>query len=463
MRLPTKSLGMISGLQKFRSLPSVFIGYSSQQKGYKCLHIPSGRVYVSWHVVFNEDIFPFGSVITPTDQPSSSSFVSCSMTLGVLPQSLSCPVSVNFVGPSNTSLRSSSLLLSTNHRPPIDIFSTSTNPPLNPIDPCPHDVPVTPVLPAQSPIVISLPTNTSPAPIIAKGIPHWEKAMQAEHLALIKNDTWTLVSPSPEQHVTNCKWVFRVKKNPDGSFQKCKAQLVATGVTQQYDIDYFDTFRPVVKATTIRVVLQLAVSKNWSTRQIDVNNAFLHGLLTEQVFMKQPPGFKDDVHPQYVCKLNKAIYGLKQAPRAWFHNLSSRLALGFTSSSADSSLFIRIHNKYFIFILVYVDDILITGDSDSDIQQVIAQLHAEFALKDLGNIHHFLGVQVTSTAAGLHLSQSTYVSEVLQRVNMDGAKPINNPSQLSNSSSTLADPFPDVTKFRSIVGALQYKPSLVLT
>ncbi|GAA0169681.1 transmembrane signal receptor [Lithospermum erythrorhizon] len=173
--------------------------------------------------------------------------------------------------------------------------------------------------------------------------------------------------------------------------------------------------------------------------------------------MNQTPSFKDDVHPQYVCKLNKAIYGVKQAARAWFHKLSSRLlTLGFTSSSADSSLFIQIHNNYSMFILVYVTNILITGDSDSDIQQVIAQLHAEFASKDLGNIHHFLGVHVTSTAAGLYLSQSTYVSEVLQKVNMDGAKPINNPSQLSNSSSTLADPFPDVTKYKSIVGALQY-------
>ncbi|GAA0169682.1 hypothetical protein LIER_24112 [Lithospermum erythrorhizon] len=259
-RFPTKSLGMISPLQKvstrvpdynflkvygcqcfpylrpynnhklkFRSLPCVFIGYSSQHKGYKYLHIPSGRVYVSGHVVFNEDIYPFASAITPTDQPPSSSFVSCPMTSGVLSQSLSCHVSVNSFGLSNTSpLRSSSLLLSTNHRPPIDIFSTSTNPPLNPIDPCPHDVPV---LPTQSPIVTSLPTNTSPAPIIAsqspshymvtrsqinslkprvfqarkhplqsemvkptsysqaKEIPHWQKAMQAEHLALIKNDT----------------------------------------------------------------------------------------------------------------------------------------------------------------------------------------------------------------------------------------------------------------------------------
>ncbi|GAA0163394.1 transmembrane signal receptor [Lithospermum erythrorhizon] len=140
--------------------------------------------------------------------------------------------------------------------------------------------------------------------------------MQLEHDALMQNNTWTLVPTPLDQNVINCKWIYDVKKNTDGSFQKCKACLVATGITQKYDIDYFETFSLVVKSTTIRVVLTMAPSLGWIVRQVDVNNAFLHGILSEDIYMKQPPGFKNSQCPHYVFKLNKAIYGLKQVPRA---------------------------------------------------------------------------------------------------------------------------------------------------
>ncbi|GAA0150584.1 transmembrane signal receptor [Lithospermum erythrorhizon] len=156
---------------------------------------------------------------------------------------------------------------------------------------------------------------------------------------------------------------------------------------------------------------QLVVYNRWSIRQIDINNAFLHGVLTEQVFMKQPPGFKDATHPQHVCNMNKGNIWAETNFRAWFYRLSSRLLdLGFTSSTTDCSHFIRITNTHSMFILVYLDDILITGNSTCEIQQVIDKLHAEFSLKDLGSIHHFLGVQVLSTVSGLHLSQTTSFS-----------------------------------------------------
>ena len=145
----------------------------------------------------------------------------------------------------------------------------------------------------------------------------------------------------PGQNVIGSRWVFKVKEKPDGTVDKFKARLVAQGFTQKYSVDYLDTFSPVVKSVTVRLVLAIAVSRGWSMRQLDISNAFLHGDLTETAYMKQPPGFEDRRYPGYVRKLNKAIYGLKQSPRAWYSRLSDRLQqLGFVPSRADTSLFI---------------------------------------------------------------------------------------------------------------------------
>ena len=143
---------------------------------------------------------------------------------------------------------------------------------------------------------------------------NWKQAMNSEYEALMRNKTWHLVPPQRGTNVIGCKWVYKIKRKSDGSLDRYKARLVAKGFKQRYGIDYEDTFSPVIKAATIRVILSLAVSCGWSLRQLDVQNAFLHGLLEEDVYMHQPPGFEDPNRPNYVCKLDKALYGLKQAP-----------------------------------------------------------------------------------------------------------------------------------------------------
>jgi histone deacetylase 1/2 len=140
--------------------------------------------------------------------------------------------------------------------------------------------------------------------------------MDKEYSALMKNKTWHLVPPNQSMNIIDCKWVYKVKRNAYGTLERYKARLVAKGFKQQYGIDYEETFNPVVKAATIRLVLSIAVAKGWSLRQLDVQNAFLHGMLDEDVYMRQPPGYEDGQRQQYVCKLDKALYGLKQAPRA---------------------------------------------------------------------------------------------------------------------------------------------------
>jgi len=221
--------------------------------------------------------------------------------------------------------------------------------------------------------------------------PRWRAAMQEEYDALMRNQTWHLTSSKKCSNLIDCKWVFKVKKKADGTIDRYKARLVAKGFKQRYGIDYEDTFSPVVKIATIRLVLSIAVSRGWCLRQLDVQNAFLHGVLEEEVYMKQPPGFEKGNEQHLVCRLDKAIYGLKQAPRAWYSRLSTKLIdLGFKTSKSDTSLFIYKKGQVKIFMLIYVDDIIVTGCSQETIEALLQDLKKEFALKDLGDLHYFL-------------------------------------------------------------------------
>jgi hypothetical protein len=163
--------------------------------------------------------------------------------------------------------------------------------------------------------------------------------MSFELTALMRHDTWELVPCSDSIKSVGCKWVFRVKHHPDGSINIFKALLVAKGYNQRLDLDYTNTFNPVVKPATIQPILTIVVMHGWSLQQMDVYNAFLHGDLFETIFMLQPPGFKDSTKPHHVCHLKKAIYGLKQAPKAWFTTFKAAITqLYFLQSKADPSL-----------------------------------------------------------------------------------------------------------------------------
>lgn len=258
--------------------------------------------------------------------------------------------------------------------------------------------------------------------------------MQEEFDALIRNKTWHLVPARRGMNIVDCKWVFKVKQNADGSVERYKARLVAKGFRQRYGLDYEDTFSPVIKPTTVRLLLSLAVSRKWSIRQADVKNAFLNGVLQEDVYMQQPPGFENSVHPSHVCKLDKAIYGLKQAPRAWFSKLSSHLcALQFVPSKADSSLFIYNSPQLTMYVLVYVDDLIIISSSAAATDALLQKLNAAFAIKDLGALNYFLGIEVHTTPGGLILSQKKYITDLLQKTNMTLCRPVSTPMSSSEN------------------------------
>jgi histone deacetylase 1/2 len=188
----------------------------------------------------------------------------------------------------------------------------------------------------------------------------------------MENKTWHLVPPSSNKDLIDCKWVYRLKRKADGTIDRYKARLVAKCFKQRYGIDYEDTFSPIVKIATIRTVLALSVSRGWSLRQLDVKNVFLHGVLEEEVYMRQPPGFENPDVPNYICKLDKALYGLKQAPRAWYSRLSTKLCdLGFVPSKTDTSLFLFHNEGITIFLLIYVVDIIVTSSSDYAISALL--------------------------------------------------------------------------------------------
>ncbi|CAL2247735.1 unnamed protein product [Prunus armeniaca] len=285
----------------------------------------------------------------------------------------------------------------------------------------------------------------------------WKQAMFDEYHAPLQQGTWTLVPPSPLLNTVGCKWVFRIKQRSDGTIERYKARLVAKGFHQQSGIDYFDTFSHVVKPTTVRTVLCLAISFGWPLRQLDVNNAFLHGSLSENVYMRQPPGFADPHRPNHVCKLHKAIYGLKQAPRAWFQRFSFLLRVGFTQSQADNSMFVC-HDQFSVMILLlYVDDIILTGSDSPHLLIFLRTLGTEFDIKDLGRLHYFLGVEVHYHPTSIHLTQNKYTIDLLKRSNLLDCKPVSTPmtskGSLSRTNGTLLG---DPTPYRQMVGALQY-------
>jgi len=286
----------------------------------------------------------------------------------------------------------------------------------------------------------------------------WKQAMQEEIQALHDNGTWTLVTYHSSMNLVSSRWVYKIKRRADGSVERYKARLVALGFTQQEGIDYSETFSPVIKPTTVRLVLTIAISNGRSLHQLDVHNAFLNGILQEEVYMDQPPGFVHSDFPTHVCRLHKSLYGLKQAPRAWYKRLSDfLLSIGFQASKADTSLFILFYGGGLFYLLVYVEDILLTRSNSELLHKLINLLSSEFKLRDLGMVHYFLGIEVKPTFMGILLSQQKYATDIISRAGMSSCKPVDTPSSPSSALTTQSGaPYSDSTKYRQIVGALQY-------
>jgi hypothetical protein len=557
---------------EFISKECTFLGYSNIHKGFKCLDISTGRVYISQDVTFDENIFPFSQLhpnagtklhseilllpssliprellhkgvssldnpganipnpdkqnsgdvsgvqvaftngtqseadlvpvlITPSTCPRlEADSIPCGLTHGLVVPDPATPQSLDTAPKVDLTATTSSLLLGTT--PGVDVApnmlqgsstphtsvgssqdvaarGTNTNTDQQQV-PAPSDQ-----LQASSSALVNqrphtrlqggirkprkytddtirygmLASSSEPTSSIkALKDVNWKKAMDAEFDALVKNKTWHLVQPQKGVNVIDYKWVYKIKRKADGNLDRYKARLVAKGFKEQYVIDYEETFSPVVKSATLRVILSLAVSKGWVMRQLDVQNAFLH--LEEEVYMRQPPGFEDISRLNYICKLDKALYGLKQAPRAWYARLSAKLLqLGFKISKADNSLFFLQNSEVTMFVLVYVDDIIVTGSKPLVVTSLLEKLHDNFALKALGGLHYFLGIEVSKARDGIVLSQHKYAGDLLKRAGMGACKPASTPlatgGKLAAHRGNLLE-LNDALQYRILVGALQH-------
>jgi len=242
-----------------------------------------------------------------------------------------------------------------------------------------------------------------------------------------------------------------------GSIERFKVRLVAKGYNQIEGLDYFDTYSPVAKLTTIRLVIALACIHHWFIHQLDVTNAFLHGELQEDVYMQLPLGIKAS-KPNQVCKLVKSLYGLKQANRKWYERLTTLLlAQGYKHANSDHSLFTKSSSDTFTIILVYVDDIILVGNSMSEFTTNKSILHAYFKIKDLGQLKYFFGLEVAHSQQGISLCHRKYCLDLLTDSGLTYSKPVSTPSdpsvKLHHDSSP---PYEDTSSYRRLIGRLLY-------
>ncbi|CAN6542484.1 unnamed protein product [Malus baccata var. baccata] len=261
-------------------------------------------------------------------------------------------------------------------------------------------------------------------------MPDWQDAMTKELQALNDNQTWSVVDLPNGKKVVGSRWIYKTKFNSNGSIEKHKARLVAQGFTQTYGIDYKETFAPVTKMNTVRVLLYVAVNNAWPLFQMDVKNAFLHGDLEKEMYMKLPLGHPRENEPNKVYRLHKAIYGLKQSPRAC---IAGKLV-----------------------VLIYVDNLIITGDNISEIKMLKQSLHQKFAIKDLGPLKYFLRIEVATSSKALFLNQRKYVLDILDEANMMECKPAPTPLASKLQWHEKGEPLSNPSVYQRMVGKLIY-------
>ena len=287
---------------------------------------------------------------------------------------------------------------------------------------------------------------------------NWILAMQEELNQFSKLDVWELVPCPKDTNIIGTKWIFKNKMDENGTIVRNKARLVAQGYTQVEGIDFDETFAPVARLESIRLLLAIACFMRFKLFQMDVKSAFLNGVLQEEVFVAQPKGFEDPKHPTYVYRLKKALYGLKQAPRAWYDRLTSYLIKKkFTRGGVDKTLFVRRVDKNFVVAQVYVDDIVFGSTCENLTHEFVQNMKSEFEMSMVGELNFFLGLQIHQLDDGIFISQTKYAKDLIKKFGLESAKhaktPMSTTCKLTKDSSGI-----DVehTLYRSMIGSLLY-------
>lgn len=287
----------------------------------------------------------------------------------------------------------------------------------------------------------------------------WINAMNDELTSLNNNNTWQIVPLPNGKTIVGSKWIFKIKYNADESIMKYKARVVAQGFSQKYGQDYDEVFAPVVKPTTIRILLNIASKENMEVIHYDFKTAFLNATLNEEIYMKPPDGMKNEV-TNGVCKLNKSIYGLKQAAKLWNNTIDDLLKqLGFKAGEMDSCLYYK-DEKEKMYVLVYVDDILIACKNLDLIKEVEHEIKTRYNIDCLGNIKYYLGIEIIKDYKGIyHLHQKSYIMKILKLYNMETAKSSRIPMDVNyfkNETIENKVAFENPEIYRSAIGKLLY-------
>ena len=290
---------------------------------------------------------------------------------------------------------------------------------------------------------------------------HWKAAMQTEMMSLKENDVWDLVKLPADKKVVGSKWVYKVKTGTDGSVQRYKARLVAQGFTQKYGTDFDETFCPVVRQESLRLLMALSVQHGLTLHQFDVTTAFLNGTLDEEVYMQQPQGFTCQGKEELVCKLKKSIYGLKQSPRCWNSTLDAYLKkLGFVQTASDPCIYYQKTDKDIVYIGVYVDNIILAGRDEKRLQEIKGDFSKKFDIKDLGELKYFLGMKVVQDKGNnyIWIGQPAYTKNLLKSYGMQDSNPTSTPVDVNSKLQPAKDTDEPLnqTKYQSAVGSLMY-------
>lgn len=288
----------------------------------------------------------------------------------------------------------------------------------------------------------------------------WKTSMQEEFESLIKNNTWTMVELPENKTAIGCRWVYSVKQNPDGSVERFKSRLVAKGCSQRQGIDYDETFSPVVRHATIRMVIALAAKMKLHLHQMDVTTAYLHSELTDEVYMKQPDGYVDIRNPNSVLKLNKAIYGLKQSGRAWNTKLDAVLRkIDFLPCVNEPCLYYK-NGDSLNLIAVYVDDLILASSNKNELLQIKAKIAEELDVVDKGMMSFFLGMEVErdGEVGDIYIGQQKYIKDLLSRYDMTDCRKVATPLDVGFKVTKEIKDGRKVnpTKYQKLIGELLY-------
>lgn len=395
-----------------RAERGILIGYSSKSKGYKVYGIDSGKVYVSRDIKVDEDAY--------------WNWETCQMERHSV-----LPTFESTIEDQEEDIDDDFAIRGTRHLS--EIYQRCN-------------------------VVVLEPTNFEEA----SKVDEWNQAMKEEMTTIEDNKTWQLVDKPKDKNVIGVKWVYRTKLNPDRSINKYKARLVVKGYVQQPGIDYTETFAPVARMDTIRILLALAAQMKWEIWHVDVKSAFLNGNLVEEIYVAQPEGFVVKGDEDKVYKLHKALYGLKQAPRAWYSRIDNYFcSQGFRRSDNDATLYVKkLLDGGSLIISLYVDDLLVTSNNQQEVQQLMEEMQNQFKMSNLGKMNYFLGLEVHQTKDGIFMNQEKYAHEVLKKYKMESCKFVPTPlvQNLKLSKEDGAGKV-NVSLYRSLVGSLLYLTS----